>query len=105
MFSQTIWEYRARPELKAILDKLRSRFGGALEVLPSEPEWLYFQVRGVTDLALMRALESEQTAIFGNEIFRVQIFSDQTGKERGVSIRCLPDASALGSAKPGFWHY
>src|SRR5436309_14177192 len=105
MFSQTIWDFKARPELKDILENLEERFGGALNVLPSDPEWLYFQVNGLTDLALMRTLESEQTELFGNHLSRIQILSDQTGKERGVSIRCLADAAALDDADPGFWHY
>lgn len=105
MFSQSVWDYAARPELKLILDKLKTRFGNSLNVLPSDPEWLTFEVTGLTNHCLIHLLEQEHGQMFGDTICRYQILTEQTGKERGVSIRYLPNAIALSEADSGFWYY
>jgi hypothetical protein len=107
MYSQAKWDYAAHDELKAILAKLKTRFATRLNVLPSEPYWLTFQVHGCTDIDIMRTLEREQFHFFGLNINRFQILSEQTGKERGVSICYLDSPTELNTAGPytGFWHY
>lgn len=105
MFSKSVWDYAARPELKSVLSRLTERFGERFLLLDSDPEWLYFQVMGMTDFSLIHLLEQEQGQIFGQDIGHIQILIEQTGKERGVSIRYLPDATALSTSSPGFWYY
>ncbi len=103
MSSRTIWDCSAHPELKAVLSKLESHFGASLCLLPSDPEWLTFCVFGMTDFALLQALERER--LFGADLLRFQVLAQQRGKERGVSIRYLPDAAAIDGARSGFWLY
>jgi hypothetical protein len=97
------WEYRAAPELKAVLAKLEARFGARLNILPSEPEWLTFQVHGLTDEVLIRTLERDQVALFGREMNNFQVLCRMDGKEKGVSIRHLAGGALAGD--PGFWYY
>jgi hypothetical protein len=105
MFSKSVWDYAARPELKIVLSKLSERFGDRFLLLDSDPEWLYFQVTGMTDFSVIHLLEQEQRQFFGEDLEHYQIMIEQTGKERGVSIRYLPDAAAIQSSSPGFWYY
>jgi hypothetical protein len=105
MSSRVFWDSAAGPELKTILGKLQERFGGDLRLLPSDPEWLTFQVFGLTEFALLQSLERERQQLFGDLLPRCQIVSQQAGKERGVSIRYLGDSAALAAAAPGFWLY
>src|SRR5215510_16366045 len=101
MSSRQMWDCAAHPELKIVLNKLESRFGPELVLLPSKPEWLTFHVLGLTDFALMQTLEREQQSFFGTELMKFQILSQQSGKERGVSVRYLADSAAVGSVASG----
>lgn len=101
MHKNLTWEYSAAPELKAILGKLETRFGPRLNVLPSDPEWLTFQVFGLTDEVLIRTLEREQVQFFGTYMNNFQVVCRLDAKEKGVSIKFLPG----GAADPGFWYY
>ena len=103
MTSDQTWQYSASPHLKAIRQKLEARFGHQFRLLPSKPEWLTFQVRGLTDEVLIRTLEREQHQVFGIQLLNFQIVCDLKGKERGVSIRYLLGGSLSGD--PGFWYY
>lgn len=95
------WEYNAAPELKAMLAKLEARFGPRLNLLPSDPEWLTFQVFGLTDENLIRTLEREQVQFFGTYMNNFQVVCRMDGKEKGVSIAFLPG----GGRDAGFWYY
>jgi hypothetical protein len=97
------WEYTAAPELKSALAKLEARFGPRLNVLPSDPEWLTFQVYGLTDEVLIRTLEREQVSLFGRDLNNFQVVCRLDGKEKGVSIRHLRGGAL--TSDPGFWYY
>lgn len=101
MLIDPIWEYKAHPELKEVLKKLQARFGPRLRVLKSTPEWLTFEVYGLTDENLIRILEREQTHFFGGNTLHHQVFKQLAGQERGVSVRF---DSGL-SPESGFWYY
>jgi hypothetical protein len=95
------WNYSAHPELKAILTKLQARFGPRLHLLPSDSEWLTFQVFGMTDEALIRTLEREQQNFFGHYTLHHQILRNLGGQDRGVSVRYVPGVTP----DAGFWYY
>ena len=101
MHIDPIWEYSAAEELKEVLRKLEGRFGPSLRLLPSDHEWLSFQVYGMTDENLIRLLEREQNEIFGNQCRNHSVSKALSSKEPGVSIQFVrgvsPDA--------GFWYY
>jgi hypothetical protein len=97
------WNYAAAPELKAVLAIIEGRFGPRLHLLPSDPEWLTFQVYGFTDEVLIRTLEREQVQLFGNQMNNFQVVCRLDGKESGVSVRYLPGGARTGD--PGFWYY
>ena len=103
MHKSFTWEYAARPELKAVRAWLETRFGVRLNLLPSDPEWLTFQVVGMTDEVLIRTLEREQVQLFGTYMTNFQVLCRMGGKEKGVSIRFLPGGAA--TSDPGFWYY
>jgi hypothetical protein len=95
----------ARPELKDILDKLKARFGDRCCPILWDPEWLGFEVTGLTNFVLIHMLEGEQEQLFGKSLENFQIVTEQTGKERGVYIRYIPNAAARDRIAPGFWYY
>ena len=103
MHRNVTWEYAARPELKAVRAWLETRFGVRLNLLPSDSEWLTFQVVGMTDEVLIRTLEREQVQLFGTYMTNFQVRCRMGGKEKGVSIRFLPGGAS--TSDPGFWYY
>lgn len=103
MHRNVTWEYAARPELKAVRAWLETRFGVRLNLLPSDSEWLTFQVVGMTDEVLIRTLEREQVQLFGTYMTHFQVLCRMGGKEKGVSIRFLRGGAA--TSDPGFWYY
>jgi hypothetical protein len=96
-----MWEHKASPQLREVLRKLESRFGSHLHLLPSESQWLTFQVIGMTDEVLIRTLEREHVAFFGPHVKHHRIVKDLMSTQPGVSIS---HHSGL-SADSGFWYY
>lgn len=105
MQSQSYWEFHAPPELKALRERLKSRFGASFVPLPSDPGWLTFELRGQTDKAAQRMLEQEQESLFGNHVADFQILCSQDGRERGISVRFLGNSVSYSNAAPGFWYF
>jgi hypothetical protein len=95
------WNYSLHPELKAVLDRLQTRFGSGLRLLPSDSEWLTFQVVGMTDEVLIRTLEREQQDIFGRSTRSHRVVRELKGNEPGVSISYVAGVSP----DSGFWYY
>jgi hypothetical protein len=96
-----MWEFKAPPELRAVLRKLEERFGLNLKVRRSEPQWLTFQVIGMTDEVLIRTLEREHQAFFGPHALHHQVLKHLEGREPGISV----SYSAGLSPHSGFWYY
>jgi hypothetical protein len=96
-----MWEYSSHPELKKVLSNLEARFGPRLHVLPSAPEWLTFEVYGMTDEVLIRTLEREHVNLFGAYALHHQILKQLGGSDRGVSVRHVPGSTP----DSGFWYY
>jgi hypothetical protein len=95
----------AHPEVRALLEKLRSRFGPLLEVLGADNEWVTVRVRGLTEMNLIRMLEREQFELLGSERWRFQVVCAQNGRQPGVSIRFLETAGSQSAVASGFWYY
>jgi hypothetical protein len=96
-----MWEHRAHPELKNALRRLEARFGHNLRVLPSDSQWLTFQVIGMTDEVLIRTLEREHQPLFGPHVLHHQIVKDMAGTQPGVSVSYHDGLSP----HSGFWYY
>lgn len=101
MHFQIMWEHAAHPELRNVLRKLEERFGARLHLLPSDNEWLTFQVHGLTDEVLLRMLERDQNEIFGVGCRNFQVVRQFYNKAPGVSVTYLPNTSS----ESGFWYY
>lgn len=101
MHNDARWNYSAHPELKAVLRRLQARFGPRLRLLPSDSEWLTFQVVGMTDEVLIRTLEREQQELFGHSRVHHHVVRELRGTQPGVSI------SHVAGVAPdsGFWYY
>jgi hypothetical protein len=96
-----MWEHQAHPELRAVLRRLEAKYGSRLRVLRSDPEWLTFEVVGLTSENIIRQLEREQQHLFGAQALHHQVLMDLAGRDRGVSVKYVAGLSP----STGFWYY
>lgn len=94
------------PMLEPVIDSLKSMFGGRLELVCIEGDWLTFRVAGMVEATLLLQLQRNAGLLFGGQADQYQVTCPANARRgEGVSIRYVGLARHHEANYDGFWFY